>query len=256
MRALGPGADVWSHLPQVCEVLHVADGQAGTIPRHHRHRTVILPLMETHIVSCPDGFARLIPGSDSLQILQNKGAFAAYARARGLASLCPETYAGPDQAVYPCVLKRLDLNNCDGIRIVHSAGECRSCLEQDPWRGHDYLLQEYVASDADHCTHGIYVDGRMVWHCTYAYAPAPAGIQRRYGLNLQRITATAARLAEFEAFLAPLRFTGPVNIDYRIRADGRTAILEMNPRLGGSLMRPANASDLHAALSVLLAQAR
>jgi hypothetical protein len=256
MQALGPGAAVWSHLPRVCEVLHVEEGQAGNIPRDHRHRTLILPLMETQIATCPDGFARLIPSPESLRTLQNKGAFAAYAQARGLASLCPETYARPEQAVYPCVLKRLDLNNCDGIRIVHSAEECHAGLQQDPWRGHEVLLQEYIANETDHCTHGICLDGRMIWHCTYAYAPAPAGIQRRFGLSLQRITQTAARLAEFEAFLAPLRFTGPVNIDYRIRANGQTAVLEMNPRLGGSLMRPANAPDLRAALAVLLRHAR
>lgn len=256
MRALGPGADVWSHLPQVCEVLHAADGQAGNIPREHRHRTVILPLMETHIATCHDGFACLIPDPESLRTLQDKGAFAAYAQARGLAALCPKTYAGPEQAVFPSVLKRLDLNNCDGIRMVNSVEECHACLQQDPWRGHDVLLQEYIAENTDHCMHGICVDGRILWHCTYAYAPAPAGIQRRYGLSLQRVTQTAARLAEFESFLAPLRFSGPINIDYRIRANGKTAILEMNPRLGGSLMRPANAADLRAALSVLLNQAR
>ena len=256
MHALGPASDLWSHLPHVCEVLHVADGPADHIPRDHRHRTIILPFMEKDIARCPEGFARLIPGPEALQTLGNKGAFAAYAQARGLASLCPETYARPEQAVYPCVLKRLDLNNCDGIRIVHSAEDCRACLQQDPWRGHEVLLQEYIAENSDHCTHAICVEGRMVWHCTYAYAPAPAGIQRRFGLSLQRIPQTAARLAEFEAFLAPLRFTGPVNIDYRIRADGRTAVLEMNPRLGGSLMRPANAPDLRAAVTVLLQHAR
>ena len=51
-----------------------------------------------------------------------------------------------------------------------------------------------------------------------------------------------------EALLRPLDYDGPVNVDFKRRADGRICILEVNPRLGGSLMRPENARDLRAAL--------
>lgn len=256
MTALGPGSEAWRAVPGVYEVLQVAEGQAGSIPRETRHRTVVIPLMEPHIASCPAGYSRLIPTNQMLRTLQDKGAFAAYARSSGLVALCPETYAGPGQAVYPCVLKRLDLNNCDGVRLVTSEEQCRECLEQEPWRGHAYLLQEYVASDDDRCTHCVCVDGQIVWHCSYVYSPAPKNIQERYAQTLQRVTEPASRVADFQALLAPLRYSGPCNIDYRIRANGRVTVLEINPRLGGSLMRPANRDDLKSALATILKHAR
>lgn len=256
MTALGPGAEAWAGVPGVYEVLQVAEGLAGSIPRETRHRTVVIPLMEPHIALCPAGYSRLIPTEQALRTLQDKGAFAAYARSCGLAALCPETYTGPGQAVYPCVLKRLDLNNCDGVRVVTSEEECRECLEQEPWRGRAYLLQEYVASDDDRCTHCVCVDGQIVWHCSYVYSPAPKNIQERYAQILQRVTEPASCMADFQALLAPLRFSGPCNIDYRIRAKGRVAVLEINPRLGGSLMRPVNRDDLKAALATIVQHAR
>ena len=256
MRALGPGAAVWTEIPGVCDVRHATDSRDEVFRQPSRHRTVVLPLMENHIASCPAGFPALKPDETALHTLQNKGAFAAYAQARGLAASCPQTYATPGAAVFPCVLKRLDLNNCDGIRIVESETDYRACIAQEPWRGHAHLLQEYVADAEDRCTHCVCVDGRILWHCTYLYTAPPNGIQRRYGLTLERVPVTAARLAEFEAFLAPLRFSGPCNVDYVVRANGRTAILEINPRLGGSLMRPANRTDLLAALTVILQHAR
>lgn len=60
----------------------------------------------------------------------------------------------------------------------------------------------------------------------------------------------------FERFLAPLDYQGPANIDFRRRADGRLALLEINPRLGGSLMRPEFAADLDAALGIIVREAQ
>ncbi len=59
----------------------------------------------------------------------------------------------------------------------------------------------------------------------------------------------------FEHFLRPLRFNGPANIDFRRRADGSIVILEINPRFGGSLMRPEYVADLRAAVGAILAHA-
>lgn len=61
-------------------------------------------------------------------------------------------------------------------------------------------------------------------------------------------------LALFERFLRPIRYDGPANIDTRRGADGTVWVLEINPRLGGSLMRPEKVEDL-AALAALVANA-
>lgn len=253
MTALQPGATVWAQVPGVEEVFH-ADTIDAELPAPAANlRTVIIPLLEDHIASCPTAYKSLTPSKQALLILGNKAEFAAYARANGLAHLCPETYANPDTAVYPCMIKRVDLNCGVGVRLVHSKNELRACQEQEPWRGHSHLLQAYVGGDRQSATHCICKDGRIVWHCAYVYEPADSNTVCNRGRRIHRTTEPASRLAEFESFLAPLSYSGPCNVDYKISADDdRTMIMEINPRFGGSLMRPDNLSDLVAALSWIL----
>jgi carbamoylphosphate synthase large subunit len=58
-----------------------------------------------------------------------------------------------------------------------------------------------------------------------------------------------------ERLLTPLDYRGPVNVDYKIRPDGRVVILEVNCRLGGSLMRKENEQHLAKMLALLVRNA-
>jgi len=144
MTALEPGAPVWRRLPDIDEVLKARPGDAAIPrPRSTDVRTVVIPLMEDHIASCPKSFAHLTPNARALDVLRDKSEFAAYVRANGLQHLCPATYSSPEVAQFPCVLKRVDLNGGVGVRVVYSAEELRNRLNEEPWRNHPCLLQSF-----------------------------------------------------------------------------------------------------------------
>jgi carbamoylphosphate synthase large subunit len=52
--------------------------------------------------------------------------------------------------------------------------------------------------------------------------------------------------------LAPLRYSGPCNIDYMLRPSGQPAVFEINPRFGGTLFLPENRQHLRQALRCLI----
>ena len=62
----------------------------------------------------------------------------------GLAGFCPRTYPRREDAVFPCVLKRLEQNGAYGVELVASAGQLDALLRSDVFVGQRYLLQAFV----------------------------------------------------------------------------------------------------------------
>ena len=62
-------------------------------------------------------------------------------------------------------------------------------------------------------------------------------------------------IRQIEAILLPLAFSGPCNVYYKLSSDGRVQIFEINPRLGGTLMLPAQAEHLRAAMACIIEHA-
>jgi hypothetical protein len=259
MNALAPGAPVWRKVGGVGQVLSIPNVAGVEIaePRHKGVRTVIIPLMEDHARHCPRQYQSLIPDDRSLGVLGDKAAFAAYAEAEGLSHLCPTTYASSADAVYPCVLKRLDLNGGNGVAVVGAPDELTSLLEQDPWRRNLFVLQSLVLGSAEYVTHCVCKSGLILWHCSFAYEmDATASIRTPSNIKgIRAATVSRLHLSQMERFLAPLAYTGPCNFDYKISDSGDIALMEINPRLGGSLMMPQNVDYLRAALSSIIENA-
>jgi len=127
-------------------------------------------------------------------------------------------------------------------------------LAEPKWAGREILLQEHVASADDYVMHLVRAEGRIVWSCVYRYS-LPTELEIRgpvEGIEIHHEPTSDDLRGVAESFLAPLAYEGPANIDYRRRADGSIAVLEINPRLGGSLMRPEHRSDLAAAISAIV----
>ena len=72
-------------------------------------------------------------------------------------------------------------------------------------------------------------------------------------VDIRRCPPKGRRLARF---LEPTGFSGPCNVNFKRADDGRIVVFEINPRFGGSLMRPANRGDLAETLAVIVARAR
>ena len=256
MAALAPHAPVWSRMADVDEVLLIPDGPAVMIPEPSRSgiRTVVIPLMENHTRYCPRQYPSLIPDARSIDTLKNKAAFAAYAKAIGLAHLCPKYYASGADAVFPCVLKRVDLYGGIGVAIVRSFAELKRFLEHEPWRGRTSILQSFVPGATEYVTHCVCKNGHILWDCSFAFDLNPLdSIRTPDNVNTVRsITATSFCLSQIKAFLSPLAYTGPCNVNYKFSDDEKIVVFEINPRLGGSLMLPQNVSYLHDALSHII----
>lgn len=257
MTALAQEAPVWKALPEVVAVLHRGP-PAERVPRRHTRgrRTVVIPLMEAHIAQRPKHYAALVPTREALAILADKTRFANYVRARSLAHLCPTTYASIETATFPCVIKRLDLNTGEGVEVAATPVRAQELLANAPFAGHPFVLQERVSFETEYVVHCVCRRGRILWHAAYAY-DFPEQQIRKAGAHctIRRTTVPESLLGELESILLPLEYSGPCNVDFILDADGRLKIFEINPRLGGSLMRPENLPDLTACLAAIIATA-
>ncbi len=256
MAALGPGAPVWRYLPRVAEIVEVADaGAAATLASCRGHqRTVIIPLLENHIRTCPPNAHALIAPPAIIDLLASKSAFAAHLEAHNLAALAPLRFQTAAHAQFPCVIKRTNLNAGQGVAIADDRAKLDRLLQQEMWRGQDVVLQEWIPGDTECVTHCLCKDGRILWHASFAYPMGDQPVVRcpANSRQIHSVRTPAAALAAFEAILRPLAYTGPCNIDHKILPNGQIKIFEINPRLGGSLLRPATTRHLAALLSCLL----
>lgn len=257
LAALGPEAPVWRGMVGVESVELVRTSFALLLAGHRGGRqSIVMPLRERNIRKCPRLYWGLLPTRRAVRIFGDKARFAAYAVAQGLAEHLPEIYREPAAASFPCVVKRVDLDGGNGIAVARSAAELRGLLAAAPWRGHRVVLQALVDGD-DHVTHCLCRKGRIVWHRTYRYELKPGTVvqTRDTALAAIEVAEQPETLAMFERFLLPLGYDGPANFDTRRGADGVVKVLEINPRLGGSLMRPEKAGDLGELLAALVASA-
>lgn len=221
-----------------------------------RAKRIVVPLMESHILAAPRGCHALVPSRKAVRTLADKRRFAHYAAEAGVAHLLPAAIP-LEHPTFPAMLKRTNLNSGCGIAPVTSLTDLKAKLGSSPWLGKPVLLQELIPAHTDFVTHVVCVRGRIVWHQSYAY-PLAREWQVRGPVRGQEIRpwrASPGNIREFESVLEPLGFDGPANIDYRYRSDGSLAILEINPRLGGSLMRPDTVADLASALTVIVRHA-
>lgn len=258
MSALSPESPIWRKINGVKSVLVVPDSPAPEIPAPTPEipHVVVIPLMESHTRNRPKTLPSLAPDERSLDAFGDKRQFQAYVADNALTDLCPEHFTTP-AVRFPCVLKRTDLNAGNGIAVAASAEHLQSLLEQPPWRGHPAILQAMVEGDGEIVTHCVCKRGRILWHTSFAYT-LPPGELIRTSDNVQSIrpVRTASKtLRQLQRFLTPLRYNGPCNFDYKLTPKGTVMMMEINPRLGGSLMRPENVAYLQAALSCIVRNA-
>ena len=256
--ALDEGAPVWSGMEAKARVSLEDDGWIAPVldPKSARSR-LVLPLREENVLACPDGCWALVPSRRAVRILSDKLRFARFAETEGLSDLVPERYRSRVAMPFPVVLKRTDLCSSNGIAVVHSAAELASCRTEEMWAGKRVVIQRAVPGRMDYSTYCVAVDGRIVWHHSYAFELKHDLAVRALG-NLDPWgphRATNTDLEQMERFLRPLRYSGPVNFDYK-RGPSGIVVFEVNPRFGGSLFREQNVADLRACLHAIVAHAR
>lgn len=244
---------LWSNLPGIARVLRLPATPYGSGARAD---DVVIAMKTSHMARRPGGRA-LQPTAQAIAVLEDKARFAAYMAANGFGDHCPRSYVDRQEAVFPCVLKRTDLSASLGVDIVQSARHLDELLQTRTFEGHPYVLQALVQGNIEYATYCVCKAGRVLWSCSFATDTGSAAAIKREDNALQRqaIATPVSVLRQIEAVLLPLAFSGPCNVDYKLLADGRVQIFEINPRLGGTLMLPDQAAELRAALACIIEHA-
>ncbi len=250
--ALGEGAPVWEMIGATVRTLPGQSAEELREVNPSDEETVVIPLMEKHIIACPREYRSLFPSKEAVTILGNKKTFSAYLLEHDLGHFAPREYNSTDVA-FPCVIKRLDLNAGTGVEVVRDSNELSELLGHETFSGHPYLLQEFVSSEFDFVTHAVCKAGKIEWACTYRLTIDPPGaIQRPNNtVSISKVEISPQIVEKLQSLIAPLNYDGPVNFDYKIASDDQFRIIEVNPRLGGSLVNPAHLDDLAEALRTI-----
>ncbi len=261
MAALGPRADVWKSIraQHGLTVSHVA-GQ-NQIAQCAGQKAVLIPLMEAHTLECIKvrwrSAAMLAPDAEVVETFADKARFSEYVERTRLSHLCPRTYRSSENARFPCILKRTDLNAGNGVCLIGSDKDFHARLNDKIWKDQAWLLQELIPGEREYVAHCVCKKGRILWHCVYEYQLESATTIRTGKYQVARkVSITANQLKQIESLMRPLKYSGPCNIDFKLSETGNLLVFEVNPRLGGSLMKPENVTDLQAALSCIIKQAK
>jgi carbamoylphosphate synthase large subunit len=208
-----------------------------------RQRCVVIPLLENHAMRCPRNCRTALPTLEAISTLGDKLSFARFANTHTLEHFIPTHFRNSTEATYPCVIKRTNLNASVGVRIVNSLEELLDIEQRPPWRDKPYVLQEFIEAHREYTAHLFVKRGEILWSAAYAYeAPPLRNLTAERQLRPSILEDRDRHI--IEQFLRPFLYTGPCNVDYTLRNDGRIAIFEINPRLGGSLMRDDRIEDL------------
>jgi hypothetical protein len=217
-------------------------------------RTVLIPMKSEHAALAPPRYRGLRPAKDALAVLDNKEAFQSYMERNGLADFCPARYESADRAIYPCVVKRLDLSGSVGVEVATSHAHLDEILRSPVFALRPYILQALVSGTVEYATFCVCDRGRILWHWTFASTmTGPAVIKNEDNdKNRQLVVAAPEVLQQFEKVLTPLAYCGPCIVNYKFAADGRVQIFEINPRFGGSLLQPPQTDRLREALGHII----
>jgi hypothetical protein len=258
-KSLDVDAPVWRGMPGVQDVRRARTwGALMALGLGSGRPSIVLSLRERFIESCPPLWWGLSPSRRAFGICRDKQRFAEYCAAAGLSDLVPETYADRDDVHYPAVLKRTNKAGGYGVAIVDSRAQLQRLMRMKPWRHRRTIVQALLPGHVDHVTHCVALNGRIIWHCSYRYdlmESAPLQSSKTI-VERSRHVAASAHIASLERFLLPLDYSGAVSFDYRLMPDGGVKVFEINPRFGGSLMRPENFEDMRAGLATLIAHAQ
>lgn len=244
---------LWQDLRVVSEVRRIPALRL-LLPRP-TDRTVLIPMKTEHAIASPTGYRGLRPDARMARLLNDKEKFRRYMEGNGLAAYCPAHYASAGEAVFPCVVKRLDLSGSIGVEVATSRGHLDEILQSPVFVRRPYILQALVAGTTEYATFCVCKDGRILWHWTFASLMAgPAVVKNEDNdKNRQFIPAPPEVLQQLETVLRPLAYRGPCIVNYKRKADGTVQIFEINPRFGGSLLQPPQRARLIEALGHILA---
>ncbi|MEO8668013.1 MAG: hypothetical protein ABI399_05805 [Bauldia sp.] len=191
----------------------------------------------------------LIPDPALVALCDDKLAFNRHILAGPFAHLIPPLADGADPAL-PTILKRRRSEFGRDTVIISGASNDPAIAMRlaDP----EYFRQVLLAGEEEFALHLLVVAGKVVFHRTVRHRMAgPLTVK---GASARPVASEmlpdSAHLADFAPLMPLLGYTGTCCIDYKL-ASGRPMLMELNPRLGITLLNDIN-GYLEALLGVLV----
>ena len=250
-------ADVgfWRSLRGVSEVWRIP-ALPFLVPRGAAN-TVLIPMKTAHAAAAPSGMSGLYSDAACLRMLDNKESFQAFIEKNGLTAYCPAHFRCPEDARFPCIVKRLDLSGSIGVAVVTSRQHLDEVLQSPVFAGRPYLLQELVPGNVEYASFCVCDGGRILWHWTFASSMSGNSVIKTEDNDKDRRTVDwpPGVQRQLETVLAPLGYRGPCIFNYKLTGDGTVQLFEINPRFGGSLLQPRQTDRLREAIGCILTRA-
>lgn len=213
------------------------------------HTVYIMPLDESHMIELYNAnIPAMMPRKDIIDAFSNKVLFAQYAQQQGLSHMIPKMYYAPQPSNTLVVVKP----PCGGA----SCGVYLSPLKNlQPSIFNSLVVQEYIDTNIEFAGYFIAKNGAVLRPCL-AYMrvyPQVPYIKAHNDKTVQtKIMMDPIYVDVIDQFIKPTGYTGPFCVDFKLNKNGVLIILEINPRLGGSLSYIQNAHDAGIYISQLI----
>lgn len=211
----------------------------------------IIPLMEKHMIELYNNNIKgLMPSLEQINIFSCKKKFSLYVENNNLQHYTPKVYNSIDEIITNglYIIKPYNLNN--GVNMYVKQ---KQELEQKDFV--NKIVQEYIENTIEYSSYIVSKNGKIIKCITYVCDFYDSQHIKRYPINTQntsKIELDYKYVKELELFLLPCGYNSIANIDFII-CNGHIKVFEINPRLGGSLIR-INRYDLVEILYELIKQ--
>ena len=166
----------------------------------------------------------------------NKYLFHLFAIDKGFTEFMPQIYLaqiGEQLTVhhpieYPCIIKPTVGRGGVGIKIINSADELTE-LDQD------YLIEEYIKGEDEYVTHYEVQQGKIIWAITFTRAYPEMNIKKG---SIADFKVIKVKKEPFDRIFRAMNYTGFACANYK--KTPCIKIFEINPRIGGSLVKYIN----------------
>ena len=193
----------------------------------------IIPLMETHMLELhKNNIKALMPSLEHIKIFSCKKMFVSYVKNNNLEKYTPKVYNSNDEINRDMsyIIKPYSLNNGENMCIKKNLDETDFINK---------IVQEYIENKTEYTAYIVSKKGKIIKCITYEYKFENAQHIKSYPRNTQNMSKfelDCKYVKQLELFFLNCEYTGISNTDFII-CDGQIKVFEINPRLGGGLIR-------------------
>jgi carbamoylphosphate synthase large subunit len=148
---------------------------------------------------------------------------------------CIPKVGSPGDLQFPMIKKRRIDEYGIHTRIIKNSSELETCEQAD------HYFQEYVRGNEEYATHAICVAGSLLYVASYMYVFETDTYSKSASVQPSSVRNLGGYIpSELTNILSDLRYTGCACFNFKLRGT-LPLIFELNPRVGSSFLRDANA---------------